>query len=45
LEHGVGTFYGDDTHAGQPVRVRFRFLWGDVGDQLDDGVHPHRVTG
>jgi hypothetical protein len=29
FEHGVGTFYGDDTHAGRPVRVRF--LWRDLG--------------
>lgn len=29
FENGVGTFYGDDTHAGQPVRVRF--LWRDLG--------------
>jgi hypothetical protein len=25
-----GTFYGDDVHAGQPVRVRF--LWRDLGE-------------
>ncbi|HEX6087565.1 MAG TPA: hypothetical protein VF266_23740 [Thermoanaerobaculia bacterium] len=31
FENGVGTFYGDDTHAGQPVRVRF--LWRDLGPE------------
>jgi hypothetical protein len=25
---GVGTFYGDDTHEGQPIRVRF--LWSNI---------------
>jgi hypothetical protein len=30
FEHGVGTFYGDDTHDGRPVRVRF--IW--------DGISP-----
>ena len=25
FESGIGTFYGDDTHAGRPVRVRF--IW------------------
>jgi hypothetical protein len=25
---GAGTFYGDDTHEGQPIRVRF--LWSKI---------------
>jgi hypothetical protein len=28
FEDGVGTFYGDDTHEGQPIRVRF--LWSKI---------------
>jgi hypothetical protein len=28
FEDGVGTFYADDTHKGQPIRVRFR--WTDT---------------
>jgi hypothetical protein len=30
FEDGVGEFYGDDQHAGQPVRVRFR--WSEIAD-------------
>jgi catechol 2,3-dioxygenase-like lactoylglutathione lyase family enzyme len=29
FENGVGVFYGDDTHAGRPIRVRF--FWHDLG--------------
>jgi hypothetical protein len=29
FENGTGTFYGDDTHSGHPIRVRF--LWRDLG--------------
>lgn len=28
FEDGRGEFYGDDTHDGQPVRVRF--IWSDI---------------
>jgi hypothetical protein len=28
FEHGIGTFYADDTFEGRPVRVRFR--WTDT---------------
>ncbi|WP_248963543.1 hypothetical protein [Sphaerisporangium perillae] len=28
FDDGVGTFYGDDTHEGTPVRVRF--LWSGI---------------
>ena len=32
FENGIGTFFGDDTHAGRPVRVRF--IWsGITGDE------------
>jgi hypothetical protein len=29
FESGVGTFHGDDTHDGRPVRIRF--IWRDLG--------------
>jgi hypothetical protein len=28
FERGVGTFLGDDTHAGRPIRVRF--VWSQI---------------
>lgn len=28
FSNGVGTFYGDDTYEGQPIRVRF--LWSNI---------------
>ena len=28
FEDGIGTFHGDDTFAGKPIRVRF--LWSDI---------------
>jgi hypothetical protein len=28
FEDGIGTFYGEDTFAGKPIRVRF--LWSDI---------------
>jgi hypothetical protein len=29
FKDGVGSFYGDDSHEGKPIRVRF--LWSDIG--------------
>ena len=29
FQHGVGTFYADDTHEGKPIRVRF--VWTHSG--------------
>lgn len=29
FDDGVGTFFGDDTHEGRPVRVRF--VWDGIG--------------
>ena len=29
FQKGVGTFFGDDTHEGRPIRVRF--FWSEIG--------------
>ena len=31
FENGVGTFFGDDSHDGRPIRVRF--LWSGIGPE------------
>ena len=31
FSNGIGEFYGDDIHDGQPIRVRF--IWSDITDR------------
>ena len=31
FKNGIGTFFGDDTFEGKPIRVRF--IWSDIGAQ------------